>query len=50
MLDESYKGKLDKNSSTSLVNYLKLVTEIKREEEKENEEISEEELERIANQ
>ena len=49
LLDESYKGKLDRDDSVALSNYLKLMRDLKAQEENEMENISDEELEKLAN-
>lgn len=49
LLDQSFEAKLSEESSKALVNYLKLLKDLKESEEKELESLSDEELEKLAN-
>ena len=48
LLDLSYNGKLDKEAASSLVNYLKAIKDLKKEEEESLNNLSDEQLAKIA--
>ena len=50
LMDLSFNHKLDKNDAASLVNYLRLLKEMRKDEEDKNKNLTDEELEKIAAQ